>query len=57
MSRTALGTPTPTAPRGNDPDKVHSLSGVPIGQPSGLRAVLRPHTIEHFEEAFPFGGE
>ena len=56
-SRTALGTPTPTALRRSAPDKVYGLSGVPIGQPSGLSAVLRPHTIEHFEEAFPFGGE
>ncbi len=56
-ARTALGTPTPTAPRGSPPDNVHSLSGVLIGQPGGLSAVLCPHTIEHFEETFPFGGE
>ena len=33
------------------------MSGVPIGQPSGFSKILRPHTIEHVEEAFPFTGE
>ena len=57
VSRTALGTPTPTARRGNTSDEVHSVSGVLKGLPSGLGAVLCPYTVEHSEEAVAFCGE
>ncbi len=57
VSRTALGTPTPTAPRGGASDKAYGLSGVLIRYPSRFRTVFCPHPIEHGESAFTFGGE
>jgi hypothetical protein len=57
VSRTALGTPTPTVPRGSASDKTHGLSGVLIHRPSRFSAVFCPHAIEHGKSAFPFGGE